>query len=159
MSAPDDRKDAPNGADAHRSNVEALYQELILDHYRRPRNRGKLEHPDVALRKKNPLCGDVIDLQLQFDGDTLREVRFSGEGCAISQASASMLTQRLKGKSKAEAAEIMDHFTRMVHGEAGGPDESLGDLRALAGVARLPVRHPCALLAWDALAEALGSHR
>ena len=159
MSAPDDRKDAPNGADARRSDVEALYQELILDHYRRPRNRGKLDHPDVALRKKNPLCGDVIDLQLQFDGDTLREVRFSGEGCAISQASASMLTQRLKGKSTAEAAQIMERFTRMVHGEEGAADESLGDLRALAGVSRLPVRHPCALLAWDALADALASRR
>lgn len=159
MSAPDDRKDAPNGTDSRRSHVEALYQELILDHYRRPRNRGTLEHPDVALRKKNPLCGDVIDLQLQFDGDTLREVRFTGEGCAISQAAASMLTQRLKGKSTAEAALILDRFARMVHGEEGAADESLGDLRALSGVSRLPVRHPCALLASDALAEALASHR
>jgi nitrogen fixation NifU-like protein len=159
VSAPDDRKDAPNGTDGRRSHVEALYQELILDHYRRPRNRGKLEHPDVALRKKNPLCGDVIDLQLQFDGDTLREVRFTGEGCAISQAAASMLTQRLKGKSTAEAAQILDRFARMVHGEEGAADEELGDLRALSGVSRLPVRHPCALLASDALAEALAAHR
>lgn len=159
MSVPEDRTGAPNGADAHRSNVEALYQELILDHYRRPRNRGKLAHPDITIRKKNPLCGDVIDLQVQFDGDTLRELRFTGEGCAISQASASMLTQRLKGKSTAEAAQIMDRFTRMVHGEEGAGDESLGDLRALSGVSRLPVRHPCALLAWDSLAEALASRR
>ena len=156
MSAPDgpDRPDAP---DVHRANVAALYQELILDHYRRPRNRGKLERPDVALRKKNPLCGDVIELQLQFDGDTVRDVRFTGEGCAISQASASMLTQRLKGKPTSEAKQVLDRFTRMVHGEDGSGDESLGDLRALSGVSRLPVRHPCALLAWDALAEALAS--
>lgn len=159
MSAPDDRKDSPNAADSRRADVAALYQELILDHYRRPRNRGKLESPDVALRKKNPLCGDVIDLQLQFDGDTVREVRFTGEGCAISQAAASMLTQRLKGKSTAEAAQILDRFTRMVHGEEGAADESLGDLRALSGVSRLPVRHPCALLAWDALGDALASRR
>lgn len=159
MSAPEDRTGAPNGADARRSNVEALYQELILDHYRRPRNRGKLEHPDITIRKKNPLCGDLIDLQVQFDGDTLQEVRFTGEGCAISQASASMLTQRLKGKSTAEAAQIMDRFSRMVRGEEGAADESLGDLRALSGVSRLPVRHPCALLAWESLAEALASRR
>ena len=145
--------------DGDASALADLYQELILDHYRRPRNRGKLEHPDVVLRKKNPLCGDVIDLQLQFDGDTVREVRFTGEGCAISQASASMLTQRLKGKSTDEAARILDRFTRMVHGEEGATDESLGDLRALSGVSRLPVRHPCALLAWDALADALNSRR
>ena len=159
MSAPDDRSRAPNAPDAQHANVTALYQELILDHYRRPRNRGKLEHPDVALRKKNPLCGDVIDLQLQFDGDTVRDVRFTGEGCAISQAAASMLTQRLKGKSSADAAQILDRFTRMVHGEEGAADESLGDLRALSGVSRLPVRHPCALLASDALAEALAARR
>lgn len=159
MSAPDDRGAKPNAADAHRANVAALYQEMILDHYRRPRNRGKLEHPDIALRKKNPLCGDVIDLQLQFDGDTVREVRFTGEGCAISQAAASMLTQRLKGRSTDEAAQILDRFTRMVHGEEGAADDSLGDLRSLSGVSRLPVRHPCALLASDALAEALASRR
>jgi len=159
VSAPDDQGRVPNAQDARRADISALYQELILDHYRRPRNRGKLEHPDVSLRKKNPLCGDVIDLQLQFDGDTLRDVRFTGEGCAISHASASMLTQRLKGKTRAEAAEILDRFTRMVHGEEGAADESLGDLRALSGVARLPVRHPCALLAWDTLAEALASRR
>jgi nitrogen fixation NifU-like protein len=159
VSAPDDRNRAPNAPDAQQANVAALYQELILDHYRRPRNRGKLESPDVALRKKNPLCGDVIDLQVQFDGDTVRDVRFTGEGCAISQAAASMLTQRLKGKSSADAAQILDRFTRMVHGEEGAADESLGDLRALSGVSRLPVRHPCALLASDALAEALASRR
>ncbi len=159
MSAPDDRHRAPDAPDAQRANVAALYQELILDHYRRPRNRGKLESPDVALRKKNPLCGDVIELHLQFDGDTVRDVRFTGEGCAISQAAASMLTQRLKGKSSADAAQILDRFTRMVHGEEGAADESLGDLRALSGVSRLPVRHPCALLASDALTEALASRR
>ncbi|HKV50702.1 MAG TPA: SUF system NifU family Fe-S cluster assembly protein [Gemmatimonadaceae bacterium] len=159
MSAPDDRNRVPNAPDAHQANVAALYQELILDHYRRPRNRGKLESPDVALRKKNPLCGDVIDLQVQFDGDTVRDIRFTGEGCAISQAAASMLTQRLKGRSSNEAAQILDRFTRMVHGDAGAADETLGDLRALSGVSRLPVRHPCALLASDALAEALASRR
>lgn len=150
----------PADADARRADVVALYQELILDHYRRPRNRGPLEHPDVALRKKNPLCGDVVELQLRFEGDTVREVSFTGEGCAISQASASMLTQQVKGKTAADAARLLQQFTRMVHGDAAAAaDPTLGDLRALAGVSRLPVRHPCALLGWTALAEALAGRR
>jgi nitrogen fixation protein NifU and related proteins len=134
----------------------ALYQELLLDHYRRPRNRGKLEHPDVAISKNNPLCGDVIQLDLQFDGDTVRDLKFTGQGCAISQASASMMTQLLKGKTTAEVEQLARRFTQMIHGdEAAAQDQSLGDLRALAGVARLPVRLKCALLAWGALAEGL----
>lgn len=139
--------------------LSALYQELILDHYRRPRNRGRMEHPDVAIEKKNPLCGDQIELQLAFDGDTLRDVQFVGQGCAISQASASMMTQLLKGKSTAEAAHAAERFTRMVSGDAeAARDPALGQLRALAGVARIPVRHKCALLAWSALADALAAH-
>jgi len=136
----------------------SLYQELILDHYRRPRNRGKLDHPDVTIRKKNPLCGDEIELQIQFDGDTVREVRFGGQGCAISQASASMMTQRLKGKKAAEVNDVLARFTQLVEGnEDAAHDASLGDLRSLAGVSRLPVRHSCALLAWRALADAIVS--
>lgn len=140
--------------------VDAVYQELILDHYRRPRNRGVLEHPDVAVRKKNPLCGDEITLQVCFDDDTVRDLRFAGQGCAISQASASMMTQRLAGRSVAEAAQMLARFTRMIEGDAdAATDPELGELRALAGVARLPARHPCALLAWTALADALATRR
>ena len=139
--------------------LSSLYQELILDHYRRPRNRGRLEHPDVAIQKKNPLCGDLIELQLVFDGDVVRDVRFVGQGCAISQASASMMTQLLKGRTTADAAHAAERFTSMVHGDADAArDPALGELRALAGVARIPVRHPCALLAWSALADALAAH-
>jgi nitrogen fixation NifU-like protein len=133
-----------------------VYQEVILDHYRRPRNRGKLEHPDVAIAKKNPSCGDVIELELVFDGETVRDVRFGGEGCAISQASASMMTQALKGKSLSDIAQVARRFAQMVAGDpAAAADPALGELRVLAGVATLPSRHNCALIAWTALAEAI----
>lgn len=136
--------------------VAAVYHELLLDHYRRPRNRGRLEAPDVAATKHNPLCGDVVALELAFDGDTVSDVRFSGQGCAVSQASASMMTQLLKGRSVADVERLARRFTDMLHGDAeAARDRELGDLRALAGVARLPVRLKCALLAWGALAEAL----
>jgi nitrogen fixation NifU-like protein len=147
-----------DGAHSPPSHLTALYQELILDHYRRPRNRGTLEHPDVTVTKKNPLCGDALELQLALDGDTVREVRFTGQGCAISQASASMMTQILKGKSIAEVQRIADRFDDMIHGdEEAAADKSLGDLRALAGVAKLPIREKCALLAWGAVREAVAS--
>ena len=155
---PPDRSLPPGGADARRADVAALYQELLLDHYRRPRNRGRLDDADAAPRKKNPLCGDVVELYVRFDGDIIQDVRFTGEGCAISQASASMLTQQVKGKSTTQAAHVLDAFTRMIHGdETAAADPALGDLRALAGVSRIPVRHPCALLGWSALADALAS--
>lgn len=136
--------------------VGGLYQELLLDHYRRPRNRGHLEHADVSVRKKNPLCGDVVELALAFEGDTVRDIKFLGEGCAISQASASMMTQLLKGRTLAEVEQLAQRFTAMLHGdEQAARDKSLGELRALAGVSKLPVRLKCALLAWGALAECL----
>lgn len=136
--------------------LAAIYQELILDHYRRPRNKGALEAADVAAERRNPLCGDEIVLQLAFDGDVVREARFTGRGCSISQASASMLTQALRGRTRAEAAALLRRFTALVHGDAeAGSDASLGELRALQGVARFPARIRCATLAWSALDEAL----
>ena len=135
-----------------------LYQELLLDHYRRPRNRGKLPNYDVCIEKKNPLCGDEITLQIDFEGDTVANVGFTGQGCAISQASASMMTQLLKGRSRAEVEALARRVTEMLHGDdAAARDAALGDLRALAGVSRLPVRLKCAMLAWGALAEALAA--
>jgi nitrogen fixation protein NifU and related proteins len=140
--------------------LRALYQEVLLDHYRRPRNRGTLAAADVSVDKKNPLCGDEVTLQIAFDGDTVREVRFTGQGCAISQASASMMTQMLVGRSRAEVERVAARFAEMIHGDdAAAHDAALGDLRALAGVARLPVRLKCATLAWGALAEALAERR
>jgi nitrogen fixation protein NifU and related proteins len=138
--------------------ISALYQEMILDHYRRPRNKGTLENADASVEMKNPLCGDEIELQVEFDGDAVSDLRFSGRGCSISQASASMMTQLVKGKSKDEIASIRNQFRDLMLGAASPADESrLGSLRALAGVARFPARVKCALLAWNALESALAS--
>ena len=138
--------------------VAALYQELILDHYRRPRNKGILENADMSVEMRNPLCGDEIDLQVSFDGDGIRDVRFSGRGCSISQASASMMTQLIKGKSSAEIDALRARFRELILGDKSAvTDKSLGSLRALAGVSRFPARVRCALLAWNALESALES--
>jgi nitrogen fixation NifU-like protein len=136
--------------------VAALYQEMILDHYRRPRNKGTLERPDASVEVKNPLCGDEIGLQVAFDGDSVGDLRFSGRGCSISQASASMMTQLVKGKSVGEIGAIRKQFRDLMLGNAAAADDPrLGSLRALSGVARFPARVKCALLAWNALESAL----
>ena len=135
--------------------LSALYQEMILDHYRRPRNKGTLENPDASVEMKNPLCGDEIGLQVTFDGDEVSDVRFSGRGCSISQASASMMTQLVKGKRKEEIETIRSKFRDLMLGQKGADDKELGPLRALSGVARFPARVKCALLAWNALETAL----
>jgi nitrogen fixation protein NifU and related proteins len=137
-----------------------LYQELILDHYRRPRNQGVLEAHSRRVALANPVCGDELELDLLLDGDTITDVRFSGHGCSISQASASMMTQLIKGKTVAEARQLAARFSEMMHGssEAAG-DRALGEARALAGVAKFPVRVKCALLGWNALEESTKDHR
>ena len=140
-----------------RSSAElgALYQEMILDHYRRPRNKGTLENPDASVEMKNPLCGDEIELQVAFDRDCVCDLRFSGRGCSISQASASMMTQLVKGKSTEEIDAIRKQFRELMLGQAPADDTKLGSLRALSGVAKFPARVKCALLAWNALETAL----
>ncbi len=136
--------------------IAALYQEMILDHYRRPRNKGTLERVDAAAEMKNPLCGDEITVQLAFDGNGVGDLRFSGRGCAISQASASMMTQLVKGKDAGEIDALRNRFREMMLGDPTAvTDENLGSLRALSGVARFPARVKCALLAWNALESAL----
>lgn len=147
---------APLAEGKTEAQLAAIYQELILDHYRRPRNKGALAAPDAAAERRNPLCGDEIVLELAFDGDVVREARFTGRGCSISQASASMLTQAVRGKPRAEVEALLRRFTALVHGDAeAARDASLGELRALQGVARFPARIRCATLAWSALDEAL----
>jgi nitrogen fixation NifU-like protein len=136
--------------------IGALYQEMILDHYRRPRNKGTLENPDASVEIKNPLCGDEIGLQVAFDGDSVSDLKFSGRGCSISQASASMMTQLVKGKSAEEIDSIKKQFRDLMMGVSSAADDPrLGSLRALSGVARFPARIKCALLAWNALESAL----
>lgn len=138
--------------------LSSLYQEVILDHYRRPRNKGALEGASHSVTMNNPLCGDVIELELKLEGERIADARFSGKGCSISQASASMMTQVLKGRTTEGARELAAKFTRMMHGdEKVTKDRDLGDLRALAGVSRFPVRIKCALLGFNCVEELLGS--
>lgn len=135
--------------------LQSLYQEVILQHYRSPRNKGEIEDADASIEMRNPVCGDEITLHLRVREGRIEQARFSGQGCSISQASASMMTELLTGRELSDAKGVSDRFTEMMHGSAeAARDKSLGDLRALAGVARFPVRIKCALLAWDALQEA-----
>jgi nitrogen fixation NifU-like protein len=136
----------------------ALYEEVILDHNRSPRNWGELAGATARAEGHNPLCGDQLTLWLALDGDVIREARFEGEGCAISKASASMMTQAVRGKTTAEAEALFERFHDLVTGKDPGAveDKSLGSLRAFGGVARFPMRVKCATLAWHALRDALG---
>lgn len=134
--------------------LEDLYQELILDHYRNRRGEGHLDDPTVEVDQNNPLCGDVVHLELKIQDGRIAEVGHSGEGCSISRASASMLAETLPGSTIEEAFDRIDRFRQMMHGEEI-EDEDLGDAIALSGVAKFPARIKCALLSWTATNEAL----
>jgi nitrogen fixation NifU-like protein len=159
--------------------LEDLYREIILDHYRNPRNRGELASPPAHMETGfNPLCGDEITLYVQIDGDRLEDIKLTGQGCSISQSSASMMSTAVKGKSLQEARAIIRKFKAMMsiheqrldgdgiddaegsaqpEGEAGEAEAevSLGDLEALQGVVKFPVRIKCATLSWNTLSQAL----
>ena len=148
--------------------LEDLYREIILDHYRTPRNRGELPTPPASMaRGHNPLCGDEITVYLQVDGDTVTDVKVGGQGCSISQSSASMMSQAVKGASLDEVRSLVRRFKGMMTletDESGtAPDDAseldedvnLGDLEALQGVVKFPVRIKCATLAWYTLLDAL----
>ena len=154
--------------------LEDLYREIILDHYRSPRNRGELPTPPAhRVEGFNPLCGDEVVVYMVVDGDTLADIRIAGQGCSISQSSASLMSAAVKGKSLEEVQGLVATFKAMmsIHeqrldgGEDGGdddgpvsngePDVSLGDLEALQGVVKFPVRIKCATLSWNTLAQAL----
>ncbi len=137
---------------------EALYQELILEHNRKPRNFREMENADRMVEGRNPLCGDSLTLWLKMDGDAIADVSFKGQGCAISKASASLMTAAVKGKTREEAEQLFDRFHRMVKGELPANEQGeLGSLRALGGVSRFPLRVKCASLPWHALHSALSS--
>jgi len=140
--------------------LEDLYREIILDHYRSPRNRGELETPPaVKALGHNPLCGDEISVFLQVEGNRVVDVKTSGQGCSISQSSASMMSAAVKGKTIDEVRALVHRFKSMMSIETddGAPDGEvkLGDLEALQGVVKFPVRIKCAVLAWNTLVEAL----
>ena len=137
--------------------VEALYQELILDHYRRPRHRGTLTDADHTVELRNPLCGDAVTVQVALDGDRVREAAFTGQGCSISQASASMLTGAITGGTISDAQALLARYAAMLRGDAVPEDDArFNELRALAGVARYPARVRCATIAAEAFERALG---
>jgi nitrogen fixation protein NifU and related proteins len=138
-----------------RVSLEDLYKEVILDHYRTPRNKGRLDPHDVALERNNPLCGDEIELFLKFEGDDVQGIAFEGKGCSISQASASMMTEKVKGLSAEDAQTLAESIKRMMAGEEDGDPKVLEDLVSLKGVVKYPVRIKCALLGWNTLVEAL----
>lgn len=135
--------------------LEELYKEVILDHYRTPRNKGRLDPHDIALERNNPLCGDELELFLRFDGEKLGDIAFEGKGCSISQASASMMTEKVKSVPIKDAAAVAESIKRMMAGEEEGDPDELGDLVSLKGVVKYPVRIKCALLSWNTLLEAL----
>lgn len=137
--------------------LENMYKEVILDHYKRPRNRGKLETANVSQEGLNPSCGDELELFLVVDKGIIQDAKFVGEGCAISQASTSMMTEAIIGKTVAGVLDLSAKFKAMIGGDA--PDEALGDLKTLQGVAKLHARVKCATLSWVTLEQALAEFK
>ena len=134
--------------------LQDYYKEIVLDHYRRPRNRGNLENADIEEHLNNPLCGDEVTVYANLRDGKVADIRFSGRGCSISQASASMLTERLEGKGREEAEADIEAFLEMMRTEE---KEELGDLAALKGIIQTPNRIRCATLAWEATGRGLRS--
>src|ERR1700677_3238597 len=134
-----------------------LYRDVILDHNRKPRNFGPLAAADASAEGVNPLCGDRLTLRLNLSDDTIRDIRFEGQGCAISTASASLMTEAVKGKTRGEALGLFERIHRLLTEEDAEPD-GLGKLAALSGVRAYPARVKCASLCWHTLACALKSH-
>ena len=141
------------------SELMELYQEVILDHTRHPRNFGRLDEATHAADGHNPLCGDRVSVSLQLDGGVVRNIRFEGKGCAISTASASMMTEVLKGKKTEGFHAAFRLFHDLVTGKPSDPSGELGKLAAFAGVAAFPVRVKCATLAWHTAKAALESQQ
>ena len=138
---------------------EALYQELILEHNRKPRNFREMPDASRMIEGRNPLCGDALTLWVKIENDAIADVSFKGQGCAISKASASLMTGAVKGKTRAEAEDLFNRFHQLVTGTLPESEQqSLGSLRALGGVSRFPLRVKCASLAWHALHAALESN-
>lgn len=138
--------------------LDELYQSIILDHNRRPRNYRVMDDASTHAEGKNPLCGDQLTIWLKLDGNTISDVSFQGSGCAISKASASLMTAAIKGKSRDEVQALFTKFHGVVTGTHPEDAESLGALKALGGVSRFPLRVKCASLAWHAMHAALAQH-
>ncbi|HHY71793.1 MAG TPA: SUF system NifU family Fe-S cluster assembly protein [Bacillus bacterium] len=137
--------------------LDALYRKVIMDHYKNPRNRGIMhDESDITINMNNPTCGDRIQLQLKIENGIVTDVKFDGEGCSISMSSASMMSQAIKGQKVAKALKMADVFSKMMLGEEyDDSDLDLGDIEALAGVAKFPARIKCATLCWKAMEKGL----
>ena len=140
--------------------LDDLYEAIILDHYRSPRNTAPVESPDIDLEVNNPFCGDEFHIQMKVADDAVSEIGITGRGCAISQASASLLAELVEGKSSSEVRASVGAFRRLLQGEEISEEERdiLGDIEALSGVRKFPVRIKCALLSWVGLDDALKEH-
>ncbi|CAM3203660.1 Fe-S cluster assembly sulfur transfer protein SufU [Filibacter tadaridae] len=138
-------------------NLDQLYRSVIMDHYKNPRNKGIIDESNVTIDMNNPTCGDVIHLTLQVDDGIVKNAKFDGEGCSISMASASMMTQLVIGKKVDEALQAAHTFSDMMLGKEVDDTMDLGDLEALTGVSKFPARIKCATLAWKAMEKGVGS--
>ena len=138
--------------------LDELYREVILDHFKAPHRKGEMADATIKVDGANPLCGDELTYYLKLSGDRIAQVRFTGKGCAISQAAASMLAEQLEGKAVADATRLVEAMKALMQGKE--PDDSLdlGDLEALAGVRKFPVRVKCAALSWNVVEQGLASH-
>ena len=133
------------------NNLDQLYRSVIMDHYKKPRNKGFLEENSVTIDMNNPTCGDRIHLTLKINNDIVEDAKFDGEGCSISMSSASMMTEVIKGRKIEEALELADIFSKMMLGQDYSDKYDLGDVEALQGVSKFPARIKCATLAWKAM--------
>jgi nitrogen fixation protein NifU and related proteins len=137
------------------NNLDMLYRRVIMDHYKKPRNRGVLEEGNLTINMNNPTCGDRIQLTMKVEDGIVTDVMYEGEGCSISMSSASMMTQAIKGKKIEDALKLAEIFSNMMQGKEYDEDLDLGDIEALQGVAKFPARIKCATLAWKAMEKGL----
>ena len=138
--------------------LDELYREVILDHFRQPRNQGELPDAQIKAQGTNPLCGDEVSFSIALTGDRIQQVRFIGKGCAISQATSSMLSEQLRGKTLRDAAQLIDGMKRIMQGQDPAPELDLGDLESLVGVRKFPVRIKCAALSWNVIEQGLSEY-
>ncbi|XJZ26826.1 Fe-S cluster assembly sulfur transfer protein SufU [Bacillota bacterium Lsc_1132] len=142
------------------NNLDALYRQVIMDHYKNPRNKGVLEEGSLTINMNNPTCGDRIQLTMKIEDGTVADAKFEGEGCSISMSSASMMTQAIKGKKLDEALKLSKVFSEMMQGkEYDEEDLDLGDIEALQGISKFPARIKCATLAWKAMEKGLNEEQ
>ena len=141
------------------NNLDQLYRQVIMDHYKNPRNKGSLEDGALTIDMNNPTCGDRIHLTLQVEDGKVKDAKFDGEGCSISMSSASMMTQAIKGRNVNEALKLSEIFSDMMLGKDYDDSIDLGDIEALAGVSKFPARIKCATLAWKAMEKGVSEEK